>query len=142
MSLADVILRSDHIYKKCAALVVPRGMVNLLASNSSPLPNRRCHHCKPTWGMMPRPIPLSPSLRYEKYEGGSKQRQRSDDPWTDEYMLMLDKVQDLHLVSAGQHTASAWCCCFRCCYPLCKCAERTSHLLHCSLRCRKQSRLA
>lgn len=35
--------------------------------------------------------------KYEKYEGGLQQRERTDDIWEDEYMLMLDKVQDLNL---------------------------------------------
>jgi len=42
--------------------------------------------------------------RYEKYDSLGATREKTDDPFTDELNMVLDKVQDLQLVRSGAWT--------------------------------------
>ena len=44
---------------------------------------------------------LAPRCRYEKYDTNAAVRQKTDDPFADEFNMVLDKVQDLQLVRGG-----------------------------------------
>ena len=42
--------------------------------------------------------PPAPACRYEKYDTNGAQREKTDDPFTDELNMVADKVQDMQLV--------------------------------------------
>lgn len=76
-------------------------------------PGRPCPAAWAAVGPVLTPEARPAARRYEKYDSLGATREKTDDPFTDELNMVLDKVQDLQLVrgvlpGAVEVGAGAW----------------------------------